>query len=114
MVVVASFVVSSCGGAQHGGVNWEMLGEAVELRGDLRCQGRGSLEILDFLAIEVEGGAGAIGTLDATGDGSGALCAGLRLSLGPLLWAWVSHHQSLEPCKAAAGKLERLDKASTP
>lgn len=107
---VLAMTLTACGGPAQS-VDWETLGHGVKLSGDIRCEGRGRLEVLGFVAVDAEGLAGVEGDADAGLDADGSACAGVRIGLGPLRWEWVSLIQSTEACRSRAGTLTKVEAA---
>ena len=54
VALALSMLLTACGGAAQS-VDWDALGHGVKLSGDIRCEGRGRLEVLGFVAVDAEG-----------------------------------------------------------
>jgi len=82
-------------------IKWDALKQSVQLEGDIRCEGSGSLTVLGSIRFGIDGTAGA----NMGSHASENVCAGIQLYLGPWKWTWVSSVQDTGFCQGVAGTL---------
>lgn len=96
-------VIAGCTGDPGPRIEWD---RAVTFSGDLRCEGSGSVSILDAQVATVEGKASAGGDGAGISEAGGDACASLTVRVAVYRWTLYAATQDSEACREKAGTLE--------
>lgn len=99
ILIALLLALTGCSGVQGLDLDWR---DAVQLEGDVRCEGEGALHVLGIVHMYVEGTAGVQGELATE---SGEACAGVRLTFGRWQWSIASSTQDRAECAGIAGSI---------